>query len=252
MKFKILPLLLFPMFVQSKSLTNIATYEDNYVLGTYTTDINKDVLRGKAEDVDQLQQFEVKFQLSASVPVYRFNSGTAVLASYTQKSLWQLANNDISSPFRETNYKPQVFLAHQSNMLLFNHLETGYMHESNGQSTALSRSWDRLYLSLERVSGPIEYGVQGWWVFKSEHDDMEDFYAPYKLWSKLYTGPGVIDARGFYNFSSDKGGVELGYTHSINDILGIYLQGYHGYGETLIDYNHSQTRLGLGIKLMNL
>ncbi|MDF4798442.1 phospholipase A, partial [Vibrio parahaemolyticus] len=46
--------------------------------------------------------------------------------------------------------------------------------------------------------------------------------------------------------------VELGYTFYFNDILGVYLQGYHGYGETLIDYDHSQTRVGLGIKLMNL
>lgn len=69
---------------------------------------------------------------------------------------------------------------------------------------------------------------------------------------EVYTHAGVVNTRGFYNFADDKGGVELGYTFYFNDILGVYLQGYHGYGETLIDYDHSQTRVGLGIKLMNL
>ena len=143
-------------------------------------------------------------------------------------------------------------MAHQSNMLLFNHLELGYKHESNGQSSKLSRSWDRLYLAAERFSGPVEYGAHAWWVVTTENDDMEDYYAPYELWAKFYTGAGVFNTRGFYNFADDKGGVELGYTLYFNDILGLYVQGYHGYGETLIDYDHSQTRIGLGIKLVNL
>ena len=116
MKYKAIPLLLCPVLAYGKSITHISTYEDNYVLGTYTTDINQDAYNELGSDMDSLQQFEVKFQISASIPFYRFSSGTALMGSYTQKSLWQLANSDISSPFRETNYKPQVFLAHQSNM----------------------------------------------------------------------------------------------------------------------------------------
>lgn len=134
-----------PCFASGKSLVNISSYEDNYALGTYTTDVNEEEYAGT--DLEDLQNFEVKYQLSVAVPIYRFSKSTAIVGSYTQKSLWQLANSSISSPFRETNYKPQLFIAHQSNLLLFNHLEAGYKHESNGRSGALSRSWDRLYLA---------------------------------------------------------------------------------------------------------
>lgn len=252
MKYKVIPFLLCPALAYGKNIAQISTYEDNYVLGTYTTDINQNAYNELGSEMGSLQQFEVKFKISASIPFYRFSSSTALMGAYTQKSLWQLANSDISSPFRETNYKPQLFLAHQSNMLLFNHLELGYKHESNGQSSKLSRSWDRVYLAAERFSGPVEYGAHAWWVVTTENDDMEDYYAPYELWAKFYTGAGVFNTRGFYNFADDKGGVELGYTLYFNDILGLYVQGYHGYGETLIDYDHSQTRIGLGIKLVNL
>ncbi len=252
MKYKLIPLLLCPVLAYGKSINHISSYEDNYVLGSFIDDINQGAYDEVGSDMDSLQNFEVKFQFSASVPIYRFNSGSMLMGSYTQKSLWQLANPAISSPFRETNYKPQIFVAHQSNMLLFNHVEAGYKHESNGQSHALTRSWDRLYVAAERFSGPVEYGIHAWWVMSSEKDDMENYYAPYELWAKVYTRGGEINTRGFYNFDYDKGGVELGYTFHLNKMIGMYIQGYHGYGETLIDYNHSHTRIGVGIKLMNL
>ncbi|MDF2152366.1 phospholipase A [Vibrio sp. CAU 1672] len=252
MKYKAIPFLLCPVLAYGKSLTHIATYEDNYVLGTYTSDVNQSEYDKLGSEMDSLQHFEVKFQLSAAVPFYRFNPATAVMGSYTQKSLWQLANSGISSPFRETNYKPQLFVAHQSNMLLFNHVEAGYKHESNGQSSTLSRSWDRLYVAAERFEGPVEYGVHAWWVISTENKEMKDYFAPYELWAKVHIRAGVINTRGFYNFATDKGGVELGYTFYFNELLGVYIQGYHGYGETLIDYNHSHTRIGVGIRLMNL
>ncbi|MGR5323791.1 phospholipase A [Vibrio sp. DNB22_17_1] len=65
--------------------------------------------------------------------------------SFATCSFWHLFS------FRESNYKPQVVLAHQTNMMLYNHLEIGYRHESNGQSSKLSRCWDRFYIAAERL-----------------------------------------------------------------------------------------------------
>jgi len=251
MKFNALWFLLaLPCFASGKSLVNISSYEDNYALGTYTTDVNQEEYAGT--DLEDLQNFEVKYQLSVAVPIYRFSKSTAIVGSYTQKSLWQLANSSISSPFRETNYKPQLFIAHQSNLLLFNHLEAGYKHESNGRSGDLSRSWDRLYFAAERLEGPVEWGVHLWSVVgdTSENRNIEDYYAPYEVWLKFYSAAGIFNTRGFYNWNDDRGGVEVGYTFYFNDIIGFYLQAYHGYGETLIDYDHNQTRIGLGFKLV--
>lgn len=98
MKFNALWFLLaLPCFASGKSLVNISSYEDNYALGTYTTDVNQEEYAGT--DLEDLQNFEVKYQLSVAVPIYRFSKSTAIVGSYTQKSLWQLANSSISSRF---------------------------------------------------------------------------------------------------------------------------------------------------------
>ncbi|MCR9805013.1 phospholipase A [Vibrio parahaemolyticus] len=79
MKYKVIPLLLCPVLAYGKDITHISTYEDNYVLGTYTTDINQSAYSEMGSEMDSLQDFEVKFQISASIPFYRFSSGTALM-----------------------------------------------------------------------------------------------------------------------------------------------------------------------------
>ncbi|WP_375322638.1 phospholipase A [Aliivibrio logei] len=252
-KWMLLIALTLPFMTSAKTLNRISSYEDSYLLGSYTDSINKDeYINGGFEDADGLQNVEVKFQFSLAVPIIPINNTTAFMFSYTQKSLWQLGNSDISSPFRETNYKPQFFLMHQSNMLLFNNAEFGYMHESNGQTSSLSRSWDRIYGALERIDGPIQYGFRTWYVFADEenNEDILDYLGHYDVWVKAGNDIGEFNTRFHYNFETDKGGVEAGYTLYLNKFVGLYVQAWKGYGETLIDYNYDQTRIGLGMKLI--
>ncbi|MDN3679955.1 phospholipase A [Vibrio tapetis subsp. quintayensis] len=254
MKYKVLLAAILSPLLQAKSLSTISSYEDTYVIGSHTSSVNREVYQnGGFDGAEQLQPFEVKFQFSFSVPLFQLTSNSSIAAAYTQTSLWQVANNQISSPFRETNYKPQVFVMYRPNLFFLNNIEFGYKHESNGQTAKLSRSWDRAYIALELLDGPFEYGLQAWSVIGriGENPDIADYYAPWEAWTKLYTGAGVFDARGFYNFDTKKSGVELGYTFYFNELIGIYGQVYHGYGETLIEYDHSHTRVGLGLKLVN-
>ncbi|USD64133.1 phospholipase A [Vibrio sp. SCSIO 43136] len=238
----------------AKSLSTISSYEDTYVIGSYTSDVNKDVyVNGGFEGGDKLQPLEAKMKFSFSVPLFQITQNSSVIAAYTQTSLWQVSNTQISSPFRETNYNPQLFVMYRPDLFIFNSFEFGYKHESNGQTASLSRSWDRAYIAAELLDGPLEYGLHMWTVFgrKGENPDIETYYAPWEAWTKLHTSLGVFDATGYYNFDSQKWGLEAGYTFYFNELIGLYFQVYSGYGETLIEHDFKHTRVGAGLKLVN-
>jgi len=87
-------------------------YDTNYLVYTDTSSINKDAIKSY-DWADNARHDEVEFQLSLGFPIWRGIAGDNSLlgASYTQKSFWQLSNRAESSPFRETNYEPQIFIA---------------------------------------------------------------------------------------------------------------------------------------------
>ena len=86
-------------------------YDTNYLIYTQTSDLNKEAI-ASYDWAENARKDEVKFQLSLAFPLWRgiLGPNSVLGASYTQKSWWQLSNSEESSPFRETNYEPQLFL----------------------------------------------------------------------------------------------------------------------------------------------
>lgn len=116
-----------------------------------------------------LNKYEAKFQISFKTKILQnifWNHGDLWIA-YTQRSHWQIYNQKLSRPFRETNYEPEVILnfATDFNVLGFKARMAGlsFTHQSNGRAVPLSRSWNRVigHIGFEKKNGQyfLEDGI---------------------------------------------------------------------------------------------
>ena len=178
---------------------------------------------------------------------------------YTITSFWQAYNDTISSPFRETNYEPEVMLVVRTDYSIAGFrgrfLNLGMVHQSNGRSEGLSRSWNRIYAQFGFERDNLAVLIRPWYrIPESDEDDNPDI--------EDYLGHGDLqvvyrDGRNAYSLllrnnldSSDtRGAVKLNWSFPLHGRLKGYVQYFDGYGESLIDYNHSQQSLGVGLSL---
>jgi phospholipase A1 len=238
----------------------IVPHLPNYILPlTYNWSVNREVY---GTEGDRLQPVEMKFQLSFKLPLAEniFGDNGDLYVAYTQLSFWQAYNRDISSPFRETNYEPEAFLVFGTDARLLGLrnrlLALGLVHQSNGQTEPLSRSWNRAYAQFLLDRGRFLLSLKPWYRFpeSSAEDDNPDI--------NKYLGPGEV--RMFYewkkyvaglmlrcNFRPDNlyGAVQLEGSFPLTRKLKGYAQYFYGYGESLIDYNARTNRFGIGIML---
>ncbi|KQN60304.1 phospholipase A [Erwinia sp. E602] len=237
-------------------------YENNYLLYTWTSDINKDAI-ASYNWADKAKHDEVKFQLSLAFPLWRgiLGDNSVLAASYTQKSFWQLSNRGASSPFRETDYEPQIFLGWSTDYSLggwtLRDVETGFNHQSNGRSEPTSRSWNRVYARLMAENGNWLVEVKPWYRLpesesNDDNPDITKYMGYYRLTLGYQAGDSIFSVRSNYNWNSGYGGAELGWSYPITQHVRFYTQVFSGYGESLIDYNHKQTRVGVGVTLNDL
>lgn len=237
-------------------------YEPNYLLYTYTSNLNKEAIKSY-DWAEHARKDEVKFQLSLAFPIWRGIAGehSVLGASYTQRSWWQLSNRSESSPFRETNYEPQIFIgwamASRFAGWTLRDVEVGFNHESNGREDPTSRSWNRGYVRLMAQHGGWQVEVKPWFrVFESDRSDNNPDITKYMGYYRLKTGyafgDSVFSVEGQYNWNSGYGGAKIGWSYPINTHVRLYTQAFSGYGESMIDYNIKQTRVGLGVMLNDI
>ncbi len=242
----------------------IMPHRPTYIMPvTYMANTNIEPFRETYGDqAEKLQNIEVKFQLSFKVPLWLdiADKDVGLWFGYTQLSLWQLYNSQVSSPFRETNYEPELALVFETDHELFgmhnSFILLGIGHQSNGQSEPLSRSWNRLYLSFVLEHKNIVAYFKPWYRLPedSEDDDNPDIddYIGHGELSLFYRkNKRVTGLRFWNNLRSDhnRTSVQLDWSFPIKSGFKAYVQIFDGYAETLVDYNHRTRRFGVGIML---
>jgi phospholipase A1 len=192
---------------------------------------------------------------------------------YSQQSYWQLFNKDLSRPFRTTDHEPELIYIYPHQIALpggwnYRLSGLGLVHQSNGQSDLLSRSWNRIYLmgAAEKVLGPeSSLRLQGR-IWKRLHEVSVDDENP---GIENYVGRAELNGTWQINKANTLG-VTL--RHSLHSKargstridwmmapaaspnytgLRYHVQLFSGYGDSLLDYNRRRNVLSLGLSLVD-
>jgi len=195
-------------------------------------------------------QFSIKYDFYANL----FGLSEVYSIGYTQKSFWQLYAS--SAFFRETNYNPEIFLtipiAHVKRFDYFKAIRLNFEHQSNGRGGAEERSWNFVMATFFLQTGFFFTELRAW-------KDVGEL--KYNLDLMEYLGYGEVRLIFPYkkhilkfisrNSFSDKRATEFNYSYPVtrdNDLF-LYVKGFTGYGESLIDYNHQVNKIGIGFSI---
>ena len=101
----------------------ITPHRMNYILPVLLTDgINKKAYDFDPDMANYLKDVEAKFQLSIKVPLttgHLLTKGDKIYFAFTLESWWQLYSEELSRPFRETNYQPEFFYSARCYLVTF-------------------------------------------------------------------------------------------------------------------------------------
>lgn len=242
----------------------LMAHKPNYILvaSHNFSGINPEPYREQYNDPTlETNDTEAKFQISLKIPllVNLFKKQMDIYAAYTNRSFWQIYDTD-SSPFRETNHEPEIWLQTRHDWKLFgfrNKVNSlGIVHHSNGQGGVLSRSWNRLYANFIFDRGNWVLGIKPWVRINESYEDDDnpditdylghgELHAAYKWHNNTFS----LMLRNNLESGFEKGAVEAAWSFSLWNyrFLKGYVQWFSGYGESLIDYNQYSNSLGVGL-----
>ncbi|KAB7777715.1 phospholipase [Xanthomonas sp. NCPPB 1128] len=213
---------------------------------------------------EPLDSVEAKFQLSFKTKIVEniFGDNGDLWGAYTQSSRWQVYNAEQSRPFRETNYEPELMLVFRNNYSLFGWKGrmTGIQltHQSNGRSDPLSRSWNRAMLNIGLDRDNWALVLRPWYRIpesrkQDNNPDIEDYMGRGDA-TLIYNRNGhevaLMARHSLRGGDRSHGAVQLDWGFPISNLLRGHVQVFDGYGESMIDYNHRATYVGVGISLL--
>ncbi|MDP2806009.1 MAG: phospholipase A, partial [Gallionellaceae bacterium] len=134
----------------------LTIYKQNYVLVYSHSTLPNDAPTSpnplnQVSTATPLDNRDLKFQFSMKHDLADFDRYGSLWFGYTQLSFWQLYDSSNSRPFRENNYEPEFIYSVRPNDFIApfglfpSIINFGLVHQSNGQSTPRSRSWNRIY-----------------------------------------------------------------------------------------------------------
>lgn len=247
-----------------ETLFDIRPHKPTYLLfARWTDNVNQNPVTPTQPPLaisEPLDAVEAKYQISFKFKLADFNDsiGASLWGGYSQQSQWQVYNEALSRPFRETNYEPELMLAFHPDASWagwrWRLANLGFVHQSNGRNDPASRSWNRVYVQFGVERGNLMILARPWVRIeeKPEEDNNPDitrFLGHGDLVVSWRTGAHVLSALGRYNASSGKGALQATWGFPMLRRVKGYLQVFSGYGESLIDYNWRQNTIGVGMSL---
>ena len=252
----------------------LLAHKRNYILPlTYAKHPNDDVFEvGSSDFGENLDNTEVQFQISIKAPLAEslFTAQDSLFVAFTVRSFWQAYNDDLSSPFRETNYEPEIFWVTPVPWEIFGGdaslFALGLSHQSNGRSQLFSRSWNRLYGSVIWERWRFVFRFKAWWRIPEDdkddpldpdgddNPDIEDYLGNFEFTTAYRKNDQEISVMLRNNLETDdnRGAIQVDWTFPLQRRFRGYVQYFNGYGESLIDYDANIQRIGVGILLSDL
>ncbi len=259
------------IFFEQQTSSNpfaILPHKPNYIL-PYTYSKPSEAPYGNHLQGEKFDDIEIKFQVSLKYIVYEnlFIDDLNVHTAFTSTSWWQAYNKDISAPFRESNYEPEIIFIYNKPWSLIGipvfRSSLSLNHQSNGKAGHLSRSWNRVIGSITSATDTFAWKARVWWRIPEEKkdsptdvsgDDNQDIekYLGYGDFGLLWKLPyqNNLDMLIRNNLRSEnKGAIQIGWSFPLHKHLRGYVEFFNGYGESLIYYDQHVSRFGFGIKL---
>lgn len=236
-------------------------HKPNYFL-PFTYNTNPSFQSSPQNPDNTVKKTEMKFQISLKLSLARgvIRNHGDLYFGYTQLSMWQFYDRRASAPFRDTNYEPELFMLFDTDLAVGSMKNKvagfGFVHQSNGQTDPYSRGWNRLYVVSVLEKNNWVLSIKPWLRIDEYGPDDNPYIEKYMGYGEIrvahsMAGHCIVSMllRNNLRFDGNKGAIELGYSFPLGPALRGYVQYFNGYGESLIDYNHPNNRLGIGIAL---